>query len=113
MALVNIDSAERRILELIRKSSEGHGVEVLSYKRNRGIVLLRTGEDSVAVTERGYVERTMTVALSRLPKVPRSMIVAEFPRSRKVRLYRLSDSDAVLLTEYRGAILADLAGRLG
>jgi hypothetical protein len=94
MALVNIESVQKRVLDQLKKTPERQGVEILSYKRNRGISLVRSAGDSVTVRERGYCDREMTVTLSALPKLLRSMIGTEFPRSRKVRVYRLADPEA-------------------
>ena len=93
MALVNIESAQKRVLNQLKKTPEGQGVEILSYKRNRGISLISTGENSVIVRERGYRDREVTVTLSGLPGVLRAMMSTEFPRSRMVRIYRLSGSE--------------------
>lgn len=93
MALVNIESAHKKILGQLKKASEWQGVEVLSYKRNRGISLVRTGKDAVVVRERGYCDREVTVTLREVPKLLKSMIAAEFPRSRKVRVYRLAERE--------------------
>ena len=81
MALVNI--------ERLRKLPDGQGVEILSYKRNRGISLFREGPDSFTLRERGYRNRDMTVRFSDIPRILKSMISTEFPRSRKVRVGRL------------------------
>ena len=94
MALVNIESVRPRIVAQLKKTPEGQGFEILSYKRNRGITLVRTGTSSIHVTERGYRERKMTVTFSILPRVLRAMMNTEFPRSRKVRVYRLSCAEA-------------------
>jgi len=59
MALVNIESVQKKILEQLKKTPEGQGVEILSYKRNRGISLILTGRESIMVRERGYREREM------------------------------------------------------
>jgi hypothetical protein len=94
MALVNIESVQQRILDQLKKTPEGQGFEILSYKRNRGISLIRTGTNLVNVRERGYRERRITVTLTVLPKILRSMMNTEFPRSRKVRVYRLASAEA-------------------
>jgi hypothetical protein len=94
VALVNLSSARKKILSYLRKASVREGVEVLSYKRNRGIALVRTGDDKVAVRERGYCDRELTVTFAELPKLLRSMMGTEFPRSRKVRVCRLSGEEA-------------------
>jgi hypothetical protein len=93
MALVNIESVQKKILDQLKKTEEGQGVEILSYKRNRGISLILISRDSVMLRERGYREREITVTLSGLPRILRSMMKTEFPRSRKVRVYRLAGAE--------------------
>ena len=93
MALVNIESVQKKVLDQLKKTPEGQGVEILSYKRNRGISLILTGRESIMLRERGYREREITVTLSDLPRILRSMMKTEFPRSRKVRVYRLASAE--------------------
>jgi hypothetical protein len=94
MALINIESAQNWILNQLKKTRVHQGVEVLSYKRNRGISLVRSSGDTVEIRERGYCDRELTVALAELPKLLRSMMRTEFPRSRKVRVCRLAGPEA-------------------
>jgi len=94
MALINIESAQNWILNQLKKTQERQGVEVLSYKRNRGICLVRSAGDAVEIRERGYCDRELKAALSELPKLLRTMMRTEFPRSRKVRVYRLTEPEA-------------------
>jgi hypothetical protein len=91
MALINIESAQNWILNQLKKTRVHQGVEVLSYKRNRGISLVRSSGDTVEIRERGYCDRELTVALAELPKLLRSMMR---PRSRKVRVCRLAGPEA-------------------
>jgi hypothetical protein len=88
VALVNIESVWKRIRDQFRKTPEHQGVETLSYKRNRGISLVRCAGVSVTVRGRGFCEREITAAFSALPKVLRAMMSTELPRNRKVRVYR-------------------------
>lgn len=90
MALHNIDSVGKRIMIMLKKLSPPQGVEVLSYKRNRGIVLLLEDDSMVLFRERGYLEQEFLVALAELQKPLKIMMKREFPRSRKVRLYQLA-----------------------
>jgi ArsR family metal-binding transcriptional regulator len=93
MALINIDTALKETLSRLKRLSPGGGIEILSYKRNRGIELIRKNEGTVLIHERGYVEREMTAEIDELPKLLKGIFRTEFPRSRKVRVYRISGSN--------------------
>jgi hypothetical protein len=41
MALINIDSALKRVLSQVKKLGPNQGLEILSYKRNRGVTLVK------------------------------------------------------------------------
>jgi hypothetical protein len=90
VALHNIESIRKRIVNLLNKLTPPQGVEVLSYKRNRGIVLLLEDRNTVRCRERGYLEQEFCFGLHELEKPLKIMLKREFPRSRKVRLYQLS-----------------------
>lgn len=89
MALVNIDSLLRQVLQKLEKLQPPQGLELLSYKRNRSIGLLLQDPDTVLVLERGYREEERIVGRTELAKQLKSLIKYEFPRSRKVRLYQI------------------------
>ncbi|MBU0909173.1 MAG: hypothetical protein KKA54_07655 [Proteobacteria bacterium] len=93
MALINIDTAIKRVLLLVAKIEPPRGVEMLTYKRNRGVSVIRLDEDSYLVRERGYEEQEMQVCFADLARVLKSMAKREFPRSRQVRLYQLESPD--------------------
>ncbi len=95
MSLVNIDSVRRQVLQMVAKLSPPEGVELLSYKRNRTVSVTCQGDDSFLVRERGYVEEEAEVSREELPRLLKVIIKREFPRSRKVRVYRYSDPDAL------------------
>ncbi|MEW6502064.1 MAG: hypothetical protein ACOY8P_02500 [Thermodesulfobacteriota bacterium] len=89
MALVNSESVLREVLAALGKTNAPAGLSVLSYKRNRGIDLLKREGNAVWVRERGYREEEQTTTLGELPRLLDAMLRREFPRSRKIRLYRL------------------------
>ncbi len=91
MALVNIESAMVKALTALKKMPVGQGLEMLSYKRNRGISILRTSLDHYRVWERGYLEQDVTVTEKQISRTLKGMMKREFPRSRKVRIYHLGD----------------------
>jgi hypothetical protein len=93
MALINIDTAIKRAIQMLRKLSAPQGVEILTYKRNRGVSVIREDEDLLAVRERGYEENEYSVSFKDLPKLLKSISKREFPRSRKVRVYQLANPE--------------------
>ncbi len=90
MALVNIESAIKQVLQIVKKLDPPQGVEILTYKRNRGITIIKIDEDTLSVQERGYEESLFQVAMADLGKQLKTIAKREFPRSRKVRVYQLN-----------------------
>ena len=91
MALVNIDSVLRNLLQKLKKLDPPRGIELLSYKRNRSIAVLLLDDGKILVRERGYSENEQIIDKSLLSKHIKSLIKFEFPRSRKVRVYQVDD----------------------
>ena len=89
MALVNIATLLTDIKRTLKKISFPGGIELLSYKRNRGIAILRQEDSTLELREFGYKEQQFIIPESRLAKELKTMIKREFPRSRKVRLIKL------------------------
>ncbi len=87
MALVNIESALRKVLNSLKKAKEGSGLEMLSYKRNRGITILKESHDTFLLRERGYENQVISCTSRELQRHLKAMMKREFPRSRKVRTY--------------------------
>ena len=89
MALINIQSAIKRVGQIVDKLEPPQGVEILTYKRNRGITIIKIDEDTLSIQERGYEENIYQVAKADLTKQLKAIAKREFPRSRKVRVYQL------------------------
>ena len=89
MALINIETAIKQVQQIIRKLDPPHGVEILTYKRNRGVSIIKIDDDNLSVQERGYEKNEFLVSSAGLAKLLKSIAKREFPRSRKVRVYRL------------------------
>ncbi len=89
MALINIQSAIKQVVRIVRRLEPPQGVEVLTYKRNRGITIIKIDAETVSVQERGYAENTFLVDVKDLGKQLKIISKREFPRSRKVRIYQL------------------------
>jgi hypothetical protein len=92
MALVNIDSVSRNLLQKLKKLSPPQGIELLSYKRNRSIAVLLLDNEKFLVRERGYRREEKIIEKNLLAKHLKSLIKYEFPRSRKVRMYQVENS---------------------
>lgn len=93
MALVNIDSVLRSLLQKLDKLNAGQGIELLSYKRNRSIAVLLLSDDKILVRERGYRVEEQVAEKDSLAKLLKSLIKYEFPRSRKVRMYQVNSPE--------------------
>lgn len=91
MALVNIDSVVRSLLQKLEKLSPPQGIELLSYKRNRSIAVLLLEDKTVLVRERGYREEEHVIDKAGLQKHLKALLKYEFPRSRKVRIYQVDE----------------------
>ncbi|WP_163336580.1 hypothetical protein [Desulfopila sp. IMCC35008] len=91
MALINLDSALQEALRIITTRPIGSGIELMSYKRNRSVALIRTSNNRVIMKEKGYVERNSDLELTSLKKTLKTAISREFPRSRKIRFHRFND----------------------
>jgi len=89
MALVNIDSVLRNLLQKLKKLNPPQGVELLSYKRNRSIAVLLIDDEKIFLRERGYREEEQIIEKSLLTNHLKKLIKCEFPRSRKVRVYQV------------------------
>ncbi len=91
MALVNIDTVFHEIKRILLRSREKGGVEILSYKRNRTVAIIKEGNGKVTVREKGYRNNEWVLTEEELPKKLKSIFKREFPRSRKLRLFKFSD----------------------
>ena len=89
MALFNIQSAIKRVRQIIGKLDPPQGLEILTYKRNRGITIIKIDDDTLSIQERGYENNTFQVSMDDLTKQLKTIAKREFPRSRKVRVYQL------------------------
>ncbi|MCB2180409.1 MAG: hypothetical protein KQH63_00100 [Desulfobulbaceae bacterium] len=93
MALINIETAIKLVLVIVRKIDAPAGVEILTYKRNRGVSVMKLDDKNLAVQERGYEENEFQVTVDELAKLLKSIAKREFPRSRKVRIYQIKGPD--------------------
>ncbi len=93
MALLNIDSTLNRVKQQLKKMQPGQCIEILSYKRNRGVSITLLHDSRVHVRERGYEHQEWQVEQTEVARLLKSIMKREFPRSRKLRVYRLDSPD--------------------
>lgn len=77
--------------ERLPKLSVGHALDLRTYKRNRSVVIHKTGADELTFIEDGFARETVTAPVSKLRKVMKTLLKREFPRSTKIRLYDLGE----------------------
>ena len=91
MALVNIATILTDTLRILKKIDAPGGIELLSYKRNRGIAIIKKKNGFQELREHGYEEQAFELPDDQLAKELKTMIKREFPRSKKVRLIKFND----------------------
>jgi hypothetical protein len=67
----------------------GDCLDVRSFKRDRSLLLARTGEAAYEIHEDGFTARHHCVPADELKKRLKAIVAHEFPRSHKLRLYNL------------------------
>ncbi len=82
------------LMRKLKKLPVGHAIDLRTYKRNRSVVIARTGDDEFDVVEKGFHEDRFLVPLSKMKKLLKNLLKKEFPRSTKMRLYDLGQAEA-------------------
>ena len=93
MALVNLATLPTDVKRVLKKVTYPGGIELLSYKRNRGIAILKQEDSTLVLRETGYKEQEIVIPSAGLTKELKTMVKREFPRSRKVRLIKINHPD--------------------
>lgn len=93
MALINLDTVYQETIRHMKNCDLNNGVELMSYKRNRTIAITRIGNDSFFLTEKGYIEEEIELDMNSLQKHLKKAMKREFPRSRKVRLFKFDNPE--------------------
>lgn len=92
--MIDKDTAIQTVMRRLKTLPEGHAIDLRTYKRNRSVVIARTGADQFDVVEKGYFEERHSAKLAEMKKLLRTLLKREFPRSTKIRLYNLGPSGA-------------------
>ena len=82
MKMTDIRHFTRLSLEILRKIKKGDSIELLTYKKDRKIRIIKVDEHNFDVVEDGFEGKEYTaVADSKLAKLLRQLQRIEFPRS--------------------------------
>ncbi|MCJ2164887.1 MULTISPECIES: hypothetical protein [unclassified Pseudodesulfovibrio] len=90
--MIDKATALETVLRRLDKLPMGHAMDMRTYKRNRSVLIRRTGPDAFEVTESGFHEERFLIPLSRMKKLLKGLLKKEFPRSTKIRLYDLGET---------------------
>lgn len=78
------------IMTRLKKLLPGHGLDLRTFKRDRSVVIRRTGEDAFSITENGFETATFSENIKGMKKLLKTLLKREFPRSNKIRVYHLN-----------------------
>ena len=79
-------TAVQEVLRCLRKMETGDSLELLTWKKDRSLLLVKQSGEKVVVVERGFVEEEYQVEFNKLKKLLKSLLKREFPRSHKIRI---------------------------
>lgn len=86
--MIRLDHLQRQLKRRLKKLEKGGALEVLTYKRNRGFMIVKEASNRFRVREHGYqLEVYEPVTMRGLEKLLPRIIKREFPRSTNVRLF--------------------------
>lgn len=92
--MIDKATAVETVLERLKKLPVGHAIDLRTYKRNRSVVIKHTGDDIFEVFQNGYEQERYTEPFKKIRKLLKLLLKKEFPRSTKIRLYNLGETDA-------------------
>ncbi len=79
-------TAVQDVMRRLQKMESGDSLELLTWKKDRSLLLVKQNENEVLVYERGFVEEEFRVKYSKLKKLLKTLLKREFPRSHKIRV---------------------------
>jgi hypothetical protein len=93
MAMIDKAAALGVVLGKIKAMEQGHGLELLTYKRDRAVIIRRSGPEAFCVIQNGFEQARYKESAKGLRPLLKRLLKKEFPRSNKVRLRALSPDD--------------------
>ena len=84
--MIDMAGALPFILARLRKCPLGDGLDLRTYKRDRSVLVMRSGEDAYLVNQNGFERERFDSDGKGLKKLIKNLLKREFPRSRKIRV---------------------------
>ncbi|WP_457574318.1 hypothetical protein [Desulfolithobacter sp.] len=84
--MLDKNAALATVLSRCRKLDPGQAIELLTWKKDRSVRIIRLENGQLRVEERGFERQDFVVHLDKLKKLLRTLIKREFPRSHKIRM---------------------------
>lgn len=69
------------------------GLELLTYKRDRGLRIWYNGKDVYTIKEFGFEYNVIETNFKDLKKLLKTLLKREFPRSKKIRIREIQGWD--------------------
>lgn len=91
MALINIDTIQFELQKYLKNCPIGGGLEIMSYKRNRTVAVILKNHEKILLLEKGYQVQEFEVSHDNIFKKLKPILKREFPRSRKLRIFKFQD----------------------
>lgn len=98
--MISVNNLKEELKKRLKTMEEGNILEVTTYKRNRGFVIICLSKGSYHLKEFGYESRDESpLSKETLLKLCQKIAKVEFPRSQQVRVYQHEDGEANLISE--------------
>jgi len=89
--MIDIAGAIPTVLTEAKKLAIGAGLDLRTFKRDRSVVIRKVGDDAYSVVEDGFETNRFETAHKGLKKLLKTLLKREFPRSNKIRIYKLKN----------------------
>lgn len=84
--MIDIKTVIPVVQKKLDKLDVGDRIELKTYKRDRGVTILKVTDDRLLILEDGFVKNEFEIPVEKLKKTLKLLLKKEFPRSNKVRL---------------------------
>ncbi len=103
--MLDRDKAIPQIAQQLRKMPVGHAIDLRTYKRNRSVIIVKQDSSQFRLMQNGFHRQDFVVSEEKLRQVLKRILKQEFPRSNKIRLYKLGDYSRIDWDELRRKVL--------
>ncbi len=81
MASISARSAHRYVVNMLERMDSGYEIELLSFKKDRSLSIMKISETKFLVKESGYLNEERELDRESLSKDIKKALEREFPRS--------------------------------